>query len=660
MPGALRKESIMNFERLLSRIAIGSRTAGNRMVFPAHRTNLAGKGRVSEALIRYHKERAEGGCGLIIVGEFSLHPNDRPYMKMIELHDERTLEGLKKLVETVGKEGPLVFGRLTHRGFQSQGAVSRLPVWGPEPVADIVHGEVCKGIEQAEITELCEAFYTAAARLKEAQFDGVEIDIGETSLLRQFLSPLTNHRPDEYGGELLNRLRFSVEVIRAVKAAVGAKFPIGVRLCLDEQFWGALTIDESVEAAKELERLSLVDYFASTVGTYYNLYLSRASMHNPVGSMLERTKVLKEAVSVPVMTGNRIHTPWLAEQALEDGQTDMIGWIRPLICDPRLPNKIQQGKLDEIVFCVYDNQNCVGRVARLKPIGCVQNPWAGREIDRPAADSSPIRKQKRVVVVGAGPAGLQAALTAASCGHVVTIYEKEKEPGGQLRLARLGAGREEIWNVVENLTKRLKKRDVQVLTDHEVTAEVVVAERPDAVIVATGSFPNPKPVPGNYAVPTVLNSWQALQNPGVVGERVMLVDENGHHQAIATAEFLADLGKKVDIMTGEPFVGLELAPIGDLYLSRQRLLRKSVTFLPDRVLLEINGAVMTVADKFTEEVSLVEGYHTIVLVMGAVPDDKLFKQLSGIVPHVVRVGDCVAPRRIDIAILEGDRAALSV
>jgi hypothetical protein len=157
-----------------------------------------------------------------------------------------------------------------------------------------------------------------------------------------------------------------------------------------------------------------------------------------------------------------------------------------------------------------------------------------------------------------------------------------------------------------------------------------------------------------------LNAWQALQNPDLVGERVMLVDENGHHQAIATAEFLADLGKKVDIMTGEPFVGIELAPIGDLYSTRQRLLRKSVTFLPDRVLREINGAVMTVADKFTEEVSQVDGYHTIVLVMGAVPDDKLFKQLKGKFQNVVRVGDCVAPRRIDAAILEGDRAALSV
>jgi mycofactocin system FadH/OYE family oxidoreductase 2 len=650
----------MKFERLLAQVAMGSLLAKNRMAFPAHRTNLAGRGWVSDALTHYYQERAKGGCGLIVVGEFSLLPNDRPYVKMIDLQDRTAREGLKKLAGTIKEEGALAFGQLTHRGFQSQGAISRLPLWGPEPVADIVHGEVCKRIEQADIAELIESFAAGAARLKEAQFDGVEIDVGETSLLRQFLSPLTNHRQDAYGGELLNRLRLTREVLLAVKAAVGEDFPIGVRLCLDEIFWGALTLDESIAAAQELERLSLVDYFASAIGTYYNLYLSQASMHSPAGLTLEKAKALKEAVSVPVLAGNRIHTPWLAEQALKDGQADMIGWIRPLICDPKLPNKILEDRLDEIVFCVSDNQNCVGRVGRLKPVACIQNPWAGREMDRPAMATPPMGKRKKVVIVGAGPAGLQAGLTAASCGHSVTIYEREKEPGGQLRLARLGAGRQEIWKVVENLTRRLKKRDVQVVTQHNVTAQMLLAESPDSIIVATGSFPHPKPVPGNYSAPTVLNAWQALRDPDSVGERVILVDENGHHQAIATAEFLADHGRKVDIMTGEPFVGMELAQTGDLYLSRQRLLSKSVTFLPDRVLLEIKGNVLTVADKFTEEVSFMEGYHTIVLVMGNVPDDTLFKELKSSVPTVVRVGDCVAPRRIDMAILEGNRAALSL
>jgi mycofactocin system FadH/OYE family oxidoreductase 2 len=650
----------MIFEKLFSHLDLGTLRVRNRIAFLAHRTNLAGKGRVSEPLIAYYRERAKGGCALIIVGEFSVHPNDRPYEKIIHLYEGTGFDKIKKLALAIHEESGHVFGQLTHRGFQSQGVISRLPLWGPEPASDVVHGEVCKGMEEDDIKEVTQAFIDAAVRLKEAGFDGLELDVGETSLLRQFLSPLSNHREDDYGGDLSNRLRLTLNILRGVKQVVGKNFPVGVRLCLDEVFWDALNLEESLLAAQQIEQEGLVDFFNTTIGTYYNLYLNQASMHHQIGLTLERVASLKETVTVPIFAGNRIHTPQLGEKILELGQADMIGLIRPLICDPQLPNKSRDGKMADIVYCVSDNQNCVGRTARIKPIGCIQNPWVGREIEKAYLKKSKKTVNSRVVVVGAGPAGLKAGFTAALCGHNVVIYEKEKEPGGQLRLARLGAGREEIWTVVENLTRQLERLDVPIFTESPLDTEAILSDAPDAVIIATGSYPNPRPVPGAYGPPTVLNVWQALQAPDTVGERVLLLDENGHHQATATAEFLADHGRKVDIMTSDPFVGMDLATIGDLYLTRQRLLQKGVRFFSDRVVLEIQNNVVMAADRFSEEVSSTQGYDTLIPVMGNIPDDSLYKQLKGRVPMIHRVGDCVAPRMIDMAILEGNRAALSI
>jgi mycofactocin system FadH/OYE family oxidoreductase 2 len=650
----------MTFRTLHSPITIGSQTIKNRIAFLAHRTNLAGKGRVSDALMAYYRERARGGAGLIIVGELTVHPNDRPYEKMIELYADGVHDGLRRLVYAGRAEGALVFGQLKHRGFQSQGAISRQALWGPGPLSDVVHGELCKAMEPEDIDELTASFARGAERLLDAGFEGLEVDIGEDSLLRQFLSPLTNHRTDDYGRDASGRLRLAIEVLQSVRKVAGGRVLVGVRLCLDEIFWGSVTLEDSLQAARELERLGLADFFNTTVGTFYNLHLVQASMHNPEGLTLEKAAALKAAIQAPVFGGNRIHTPEFAERALEQGQVDVIGWIRPLICDPDLPKKSLLGELHEAVFCVSDNQNCVGRTSRIKPIGCIQNPWAGRELERPHSAAREAAKRKTVLVAGAGPGGLQAALTAALQGHHVTVYEKANEPGGQIRLARLGAGRAPIWGVVENLVRRLKRLDVPILTNRLMDAESILAEGPDAVVLAIGSYPDPKPVAGNYGPPAVLNVWQALEMSYPVGKRVLLIDENGGHQATAAAEFLADQGRKVDIMTSEPFVGWELAATGDLYLTRQRLLQKGGRFFADRIALEIQSNVVIACDKFTEETFSIEGYETIVLAMGNIPNDELYKDIKGRLPIVRRVGDCVAPRKIDMAILEGGKAALSL
>ncbi len=644
--------------KLLSDIGIGGLRAKNRIVFCAHRTNLAEAGKPGHAFSAYFRERARGGCGIIVIGDLTFHPNDRPYEKMVEVYSAPALSELRNLTDSLHTEGALVFAQLNHRGFQSHGLISRMPTWGPEALADVVYGEVCQKMERPEIEDLINAFAHAAKLLKEAGFDGLEVSVGVDSLLRQFLSPLSNFRDDGYGGDLANRLRLTVEVLSAIRESVSGDYPLGVQLCLDEIFYGALTIDDSVAAARELERRELVDYFNTTVGTYYNMYLAQASMLHPPGIALEKVEALKKAVSLPVIAGDRITIPDMAENVLAEERADLIGLIRPLICDPQAPEKMAQGDFDGILRCVYDNQNCVGRTARNRSVGCIQNPFAGFEHER--STYGPAGVTRRVTIVGAGPAGLKAAIVAAERGHRVTVYEREDVPGGQIRLARRAPDREGIGGVVDNLLRALVRLDAKIVTGREVTAQAIMEDNPDVVIVATGSQPDPHPLPGTYASPFVLNIRQVLEEIEPVGNSVLFVDEDGSHRSLATAEFLLEGGKQVDIMTGELFVGIELAPIGDLYTTRQRLLQKGARFMCDRVVARIEDGAVTVLDKYTEDATVHDQYDTVVLAMGNVSDDSLYRELKSAGVEVYRVGDCVAPRAIGSAISEATQIAASI
>ena len=651
----------MTWENILSPIELGTVALPNRIVFRAHRTNLAVRGKVTDSLIAYYLERALGGCGALIIGDLTLHPGDRPYEKMLEIFSDSTITGLGNLTRTIhDKSDSRVFAQMNHRGFQSSGMVSRLPIWGPEALADVVHGEVALKMTAKEIGELTSAYGRAAARLRDAGFDGVEVSIGPDSILRQFLSPLTNFRQDEYGGDLLNRLRLSIEVLKEIRSRAGAGFSVGVQLCLDEIFYGGLSAEEALQAAQEIEKNELTDFFNTTVGTYYNLYLVQASMHHPTCFTLDKVESLKNTVQKPVFAANRITDTTMAEDILEQGKADIIGWIRPLICDPCLPNKLKENRADHIISCVYDNQDCVGRTARNRSVGCIQNPWAGRELIEVDVNRAPREHVKKVVIVGAGPAGLKAALECASRGHDVQVFERDAEPGGQIRLAKKGAGRSELGGVVDNLLHQMKTMGVPLITGREMATESILAQNPDVVICATGSFPRSKPVAGNYGPPTVVTVRQVLNEDYPIGEKVLLVDEDGGHQATAAAEFLADQGKKVDIVTSELFVGMDLAVTGDLYNTRQRLLQKGSEFFCDRVVEEIQDTVVRVADRFTHARSTFYGYDTVVMAMGNVPDDALYKSLKGKVPHVYRIGDCVTPRKIDSAIREACDAALLI
>jgi thioredoxin reductase len=362
---------------------------------------------------------------------------------------------------------------------------------------------------------------------------------------------------------------------------------------------------------------------------------------------------------LPVFATGRINDPTFAEKVLAAGQADMIGMVRAQICDPNMANKAKEGRLEEIRYCVADNQGCYGSVGLNRPIGCIQNPLVGHEQQDDELHPVPTRWQKRVMVIGGGPAGMWAAKTAALRGHRVTLYEREDALGGQVAIAMKGAGREEFGAIIRNERNQLLRLKVPVILGREVTSEFVLSQAPDAVIVATGSRPKANPVLGAHSS-HLYNVWQVLKGEADIGEKVLFIDYDGHHQATATAEYLAQAGKKVHMVTSALFVGAELGPSQDLYQARQRLLQKGVKCTADCAVIEIRGLEVHGVNVYSHQTMVFSGYDTIVTAMGNQADDSLYHALKGRVAELYRIGDCVAPRKVDMAIYEGYRAGANI
>ena len=644
------------YRYLFSPLRLGPVTVRNRLVFSAHLTNYAEAGLPTEQHAAYYAARAAGGAGLIITEEHSTHPTDWPYEKLIHGFHREVIPGYKRITEAVHRHDVPVFAQINHNGGQASSMYSRLPVWAPSPVADPLFREVPKAVNVREIAEIVSGYGLVAGHCAEGGFDGIELQCSHSSIVRGFLSGATNVRTDHYGGSLENRARLLLEIVDVVREAIGPTRALGVRLCGDELIEGGTTIDEAVEVARLVEATGKVDYINTSIGVATaTLFMIEASMHIPPGYALFIPNAIRKAVRLPVVGVGRFKDSLQAERALAEGQCDLVGAVRAQIADPDFVRKAQAGEHDDTRLCLSCNQECVGRMGLNRWLGCIENPSTGREALTVKRVAEP-KRRKRVLVVGAGPAGLQSAISAAKHGHDVTVYDRESQAGGMVRWAATIPNRAEFGDLVRNQLNELGRAGGRVVLGQSVDATFVRSQNPDVVVLATGAaVQRPYWAPSDDPrIGDVLDVIRGEFRPPS-GARVVIVDELGFHQSTSVAELLADRGCAVELLTPGMVVGQDLGITLDMEGFCIRAASKGITLTPDSVVMGWDGSALSVLHHVSGHM-LSLAADCIVLAVPGRADDELYLELVGDTAFEVhRVGDCLAPRRAHAAVIDGER-----
>lgn len=603
----------------------------NRIMSTAHSSGFVQGGIPREQYRLYQEEKAKGGIGMTMIAGTSSVTPDSPGKEAghVDISTDEIIPHFKDLAAAIRKHGATVMAQIGHMGRRSVWDKDHwLPIISASAIREPTNHSFPKEMEDWDIRRVVRGFGVAALRCKQGDMQGVEIGGAYMHLVQQFLSPLSNVRTDQYGGSLENRMRFLIEVLEEIRMQVGDEYVVGARLSTDELRRGGMPPEDGVRIARELVKRKLVDYL-SIIGGEAQDHISHPTvlpgMSYPVAPFLHLASAVKQEVDVPIFHAQRITDLNTAAQAIADGHVDMIAMTRPHMADPHIVKKMVEGRLDDIRPCIGSNF-CIDRFYIRGQARCIHNPAMGREKVIPHAFARAATKRK-IVVVGAGPAGLEAARVAAERGHQVVLFEKEDQAGGQVRIAARAPRHEALGNIADWLLLQVRRLGVEIRLSTEATASSILAEAPDVVVIATGGNPSKARVKGSeFAAST----WDILTGRTQPSETALVYDDNGEHQAPMCAEFMAARGSRVEFLTHDRAMGQDIG-LTEAALYRKHLYQAGVMFTPDYKLTEIyregNRLVAVLQNAYTdeEEERLVD---QVVIENGTLPAAKVYFDLK--------------------------------
>lgn len=635
-------------EKILQPFQLRNLTLPNRVVMTTVKLGYGAE--INDQHIAFYVRRAQGGAGLIATEPMYIQTNGRELPTQLGIHTDSIIPGLQRLIEAVHAAGGLMMAHINHAGrVANPGLVSADELISASDVLCLSNQVVPRSMTKNEIIEVVDAFGSAAQRAQKAGFDALEIPFSHGYLIHQFLSPHTNHRQDDYGGSFDNRLRFGRQVIEAIRERTGGALPLVVRLNAKDYIEGGLTIEDAIKIAKVLITLG-VDAISVTSGTMcesipYCLYPTGT----PKANLLPMAAQIRAASNLPVIVAGQIRSPEVARQALEAGQTDLIGLGRPLLADPDWVHKIKIGDEGAILLCAACHQGCLAELRKGQGTHCVFNPLTGREA---GIQIKPATQPRNVMVIGGGLAGLEASRIASQRGHQVALYEQEDRLGGQFHLAAQAPHKEEFLDIIRYFTLIAERAGVEIHKKTKVTPQMVLSAHPDVVIFATGGLPMKIPFEG-------LENTRWLMAADLLGG-VEEVDTatafviGGGLVGLETADFLAKRGKQVTVVEMLPEVGADMDPLAK-YMLLGRLKKQEVA---------IHTSTKVIALEKDEVLTQQEGkevripFETVVMAVGVRPNRELAGALENSGMEMYVVGDALQPRKAMEAIWEGFEAAL--